>query len=132
MGTDRPTVPELLEAVREFLETEVQPNLEGSVAFHTRVAVNVLKIVERELALGPELMTEEKARLVALLGRDGDLDSLADALIEAIRAGQMDVDTPGLVPHLRSTVMAKLAIDNPRYKSYQRALQARTMEEPGA
>ena len=122
MTTDRPSVPELLEAVREFLETEVQPSLEGSVGFHTRVAVNVLKIVERELAEGPTLAAEEKARLVALLGHDGDLDGLANELIEAIRAGRMDVTTPGLTEHLRSTVMAKLAIDNPRYKSYQRAL----------
>lgn len=122
MATDRPTVPELVQAVREFLETEVQPGLQGSVAFHTRVAVNVLKIVERELADGPAQAAEEKARLVALLGHDGDLDTLAHQLIEAIRAGRMDVATPGLTQHLRSTVMAKLAIDNPRYKSYQRAL----------
>lgn len=122
MTTDRPSVPELLEAVREFLETEVQPSLEGSVAFHTRVAVNVLKIVERELADGPTLAAAEKARLVGLLGHDGDLDDLANELIEAIRAGRMDVTTPGLKEHLRSTVMAKLAIDNPRYVSYQRAL----------
>lgn len=122
MTTDRPSVPELLEAVREFLEAEVQPNLEGSVAFHTRVAVNVLKIVERELAEGPTLAAEEKARLADLLGHDGDLEGLANELIEAIRAGRMDVTTPGLAAHLRSTVMGKLAIDNPRYKSYQRAL----------
>lgn len=122
MTTDRPSVPELLEAVREFLETEVQPSLEGSVAFHTRVAVNVLKIVERELADGPALAAEEKTRLVGLLGHDGDLDDLANELIEAIRGGRMDVATPGLTEHLRSTVMAKLAIDNPRYKSFQRAL----------
>ena len=122
MTTDRPTVSELVEAVREFLETEVQPSLEGSVAFHTRVAVNVLKIVERELAEGPMLAADEKARLVGLLGHDGDLDELANELIEAIRTGRMDVQTPGLTEHLRSTVMAKLAIDNPRYKSYQRAL----------
>ncbi|MCC5887938.1 MAG: hypothetical protein JJT88_16000 [Gammaproteobacteria bacterium] len=123
MATDRPTVPELVQAVREFLEAEVQPSLDGSVAFHTRVAVNVLKIVERELAEGPALAAAEKSRLVALLGHDGDLDVLAEELIEAIRAGRMDVQTPGLTEHLRSTVMAKLAIDNPRYQSYQRALQ---------
>lgn len=123
MTTDRPSVPELVVAVREFLETEVQPGLEGSVAFHTRVAVNVLKIVERELAEGPTLAADEKSRLVGLLGHDGDLDDLATELIEAIRAGRMDVQTPGLTEHLRSTVMAKLAIDNPRYKSYQRALR---------
>jgi len=123
MTTDRPSAPELLEAVREFLETEVQPNLEGSVAFHTRVAVNVLKIVERELANGLTLAVEEKARLVELLGHDGDLDTLANELTEAIRAGRMDVRTSGLTEHLRSTTMAKLAIDNPRYESYQRALR---------
>ncbi len=123
MTTDRPTVPELVQAVREFLEAEVQPSLDGSVAFHTRVAVNVLKIVERELADGPALAAAEKSRLVELLGQDGDLDTLAEELIEAIRAGRMDVETPGLKEHLRATVMAKLAIDNPRYKSYQRALQ---------
>lgn len=123
MTTDRPSVPELVEAVREFLETEVQPSLEGSVAFHTRVAVNVLKIVERELAQGPVLAAEEKARLQNLLGHEGELDELANELIEAIRAGSMDVATPGLTEHLRSTVMAKLAIDNPRYESYRRALR---------
>lgn len=122
MATDRPTVPELVQAVREFLETEVQPGLQGSVAFHTRVAVNVLKIVERELADGPALAAEEQARLAALLGHVGDLDTLTNELIEAIRAGRMDVATPGLKEHLRSTVMAKLAIDNPRYESYRRAL----------
>lgn len=123
MPTDRPTVPELVEAVREFLENEVQPALEGSVAFHTRVAVNVLKIVERELATGAALRADERKRLLALLGHEGDLDELANELIEGIRAGAMSVDTPGLADHLRATVMAKLAIDNPRYKSYQRALE---------
>lgn len=122
MPTDRPHVNELVEAVREFLEQEVQPALEGSTAFHARVAVNVLRIVERELATGEQLRAEERAGLMALLGRDGDLDELSGALIEGIRAGEFDLQTPGLGEHLRSTVMAKLAIDNPRYKSYQRAL----------
>ncbi len=123
MPTDRPTVPELVEAVREFMENEVQPNLEGSVAFHTRVAVNVLRIVERELANGESLRAGERERLAALLGRDGELDELANDLIEGIREGDLNVDTPGLADHLRATVLSKLAIDNPRYKSYQRALE---------
>ncbi|TVS15444.1 MAG: hypothetical protein EA417_13365 [Gammaproteobacteria bacterium] len=123
MPTDRPTVPELVEAVREFMENEVQPNLEGSVAFHTRVAVNVLRIVERELANGEALRAGEREGLASLLGRDGDLDDLANDLIKGIRGGELNVDTPGLADHLRATVMAKLAIDNPRYKSYQRALE---------
>jgi aminoglycoside phosphotransferase (APT) family kinase protein len=49
----RPTVSELLEAVREFLAGQVMPATSGQLAFHARVAANVLAIVSRELELGP-------------------------------------------------------------------------------
>ena len=41
---DRPTIAELLEAVRDFLERDVVDALEGTTKFHARVAVNVLGI----------------------------------------------------------------------------------------
>ena len=46
---DRPTVLELLAAVRGFLEDDLGPVLEGRRRFHALVAANVLRIVEREL-----------------------------------------------------------------------------------
>jgi hypothetical protein len=49
----RPTASELLEAVREFLAGQVMPATSGQLAFHARVAANVLGIVARELELGP-------------------------------------------------------------------------------
>lgn len=49
----RPTASELLEAVREFLTSQVMPGTSGQLAFHARVAANVLGIVARELELGP-------------------------------------------------------------------------------
>jgi aminoglycoside phosphotransferase (APT) family kinase protein len=49
----RPTASELLEAVREYLLGSVLPATSGQVAFHARVAANVLAIVARELELGP-------------------------------------------------------------------------------
>jgi aminoglycoside phosphotransferase (APT) family kinase protein len=49
----RPTASELLEAVREFLTGQVMPATSGQVAFHARVAANVLGVVARELELGP-------------------------------------------------------------------------------
>jgi aminoglycoside phosphotransferase (APT) family kinase protein len=55
----RPTASELLEAVREFLTGQVMPACTGQVAFHARVAANVLGIVAREVELGaipPEAM----------------------------------------------------------------------------
>jgi len=48
----RPTASELLEAVREFLTAQVMPASTGQLAFHARVAANVLGIVARELELG--------------------------------------------------------------------------------
>ena len=48
----RPTSSELLEAVREFLTGQVMPACTGQLAFHARVAANVLGIVARELELG--------------------------------------------------------------------------------
>jgi len=49
----RPTASELLDAVRAFLTEQVMPVTGTQVAFHARVAANVLGIVARELELGP-------------------------------------------------------------------------------
>ncbi|MEE4383865.1 MAG: DUF6285 domain-containing protein [Pseudomonadales bacterium] len=122
MSDQRPDARELVEAVREFLEREVQPKLEGSTAFHARVAVNVLAIVERELAEGAALDAGERERLVALLGEEGELGALNERLVARIRVGELTVDDPALVAHLRATILGRLGIDNPRYGSYQRAL----------
>jgi len=48
----RPTASELLEAVRGYLTDHVMPGTGGQLAFHARVAANVLAIVARELDLG--------------------------------------------------------------------------------
>jgi aminoglycoside phosphotransferase (APT) family kinase protein len=48
----RPTASELLDAVREFLTDQVMPAAAGQLAFHARVAANVLGVVARELELG--------------------------------------------------------------------------------
>ena len=46
------TASELLEAVREFLTGQVMPATTGQLAFHARVAANILGIVAREVELG--------------------------------------------------------------------------------
>ena len=51
MSQDRPTPEELVEAVREFLEEEVLPELDDRrLRFRTLVAMNALGIATRELA----------------------------------------------------------------------------------
>ena len=49
----RPTASELLDAVRQFLIDQVRPATAGQLAFHARVAANVLSVVAREIELGP-------------------------------------------------------------------------------
>ena len=77
--TERPTAAELIVAVREFLERDVAPTVEGRVAFHTRVAVNALAIVARELEHGSEFAARERHRLGELLDADGSLEELRAA-----------------------------------------------------
>jgi hypothetical protein len=61
----RPTASELLDAVRGFLTDQVMPATTGQLAFHARVAANVLAIVARELELGSIAPEAELADVVA-------------------------------------------------------------------
>jgi hypothetical protein len=80
----------LLDAVREFLTDQVMPATSGQLAFHARVAANVLAIVARELELGA-------------------VPSGADP---ADRADPAELADPA---DLAADVAARLAVANPRY-----------------
>jgi len=117
---DQPSIAELVEAVREFLETRAMPELKGHIAFHARVAANALGIVARQLQQGAKADQEEKTRFVALLGYDGTLDELNRELCRKIREGAVDLETPGLAQHLEKTTRDKVAIDQPNYSGLKR------------
>ena len=107
---DVPSAGELVEAVREFLERDVMAATEGRVQFHARVAVNVLKMVERELAMGDEQADTHAARL-ATLGVSSEKE-----LAEKIAAGELDDRLADVVAVVRATVADKLAVANPKYR----------------
>jgi hypothetical protein len=91
---DRPSAPELVEAVAEFLEREVLPLMtDHRMKFRTLVALNALGIASRELAAEP--------------GPD-------DAADLARRVRERGAD-PALLPELERHVAAKLRVSNPRY-----------------
>jgi aminoglycoside phosphotransferase (APT) family kinase protein len=104
-----PTLPGLVEAVREFIERDVMTATTGRVQFHSRVAVNVLSMIERELSLGPGMAADHEAGLHAL-----GLSSEAE-LAKAIRDGSIDYRSPEVGALVRSTVTTRLAIANPKY-----------------
>ncbi len=116
MTQDRPTANELVTAVREFLERDVMPATEGRVQFHTRVAINVLNIVARELELGAGFAENERERAAVLLGHEGTVDDLERELATAIRSGALTEGPDHEVrAHVRETVREKLLIANPGY-----------------
>ena len=119
---EQPTAAELIDAVAEFITRDVAPTLTGRLAFHARVAANVLAIVRRELAEGPAADRADAARLAALLGHDGEPAALTEELCRRIEAGEIAADDPALIDHLWATTIATLAVDQPGYATYRRVI----------
>lgn len=118
---DQPSMFELVDVVRAFIEQRVMPELKGHTAFHARVAANALGIVSRELKLGPAATLEEKKRLALLLGHDGSLEELNRELCSQIRGGTIGLETKDLKEHLDLTTRDKVAIDQPSYSGLKQA-----------
>jgi aminoglycoside phosphotransferase (APT) family kinase protein len=106
---DGPTAAELADAVREWLEGDVAGATEGRVRFHTRVAANVMGMLERELRLGPDQATSHRDRL-ARLGAADDA-----ALAAAIRSGAYDDRWDEVVAEVWAAVVDKLEVAHPGY-----------------
>ena len=106
---DVPSARQLVESVREWLERDVLAATTGRVQFHTRVAINVLAMVERELELGPEQTRAHDERLRAL-GVESDAE-----LADAIRQARLDDRLADVVSAVRADVIAKLTVANPNH-----------------
>ena len=77
----RPTAGELLTDVATLLESEVLEAVSGPLQHRVRVAANLVRIVEREIRLGPAAAQEERHRIALLLNDfDADLPTLRSAL----------------------------------------------------
>ncbi len=105
----RPTAAELVEAVREYLETGVMERSEGGARFEARVARNALGIVERELLLGRDIVAAHAYRLRDL----GIVDDAA--LAAAIRAGDFDDGWEPVAAALAASARDQLLVANPSY-----------------
>ena len=110
-----PRAEELTQAVSRWID-QVRPSLDPRNAFLARVAVNILGVVARQQQLGPAAEAAAVARFTTLLGHGGDFAMLNRELCERLRAGEMDVATPGLIAALKANVLEQLAIDQPNYR----------------
>lgn len=124
---DRPTAPELLEAIADFLQDEVSEHVPDWLSFQLRVARNSLLIVKREIESEERHLHSEWRRLDELLGATEPpatfrelrtaLRDRNEQLCTAIREGGFDDQSrrSHLLAHLHATVREKLSITNPRY-----------------
>lgn len=106
---DRPTVDELLESVREWLERDVVQVGDTRIAFHARVAANIIEMVRRENGASAEVD----------LRHDELLESLdvvnEQELVDKIRDGFYDNNLLETLQKLRPVVEDKVAVANPKY-----------------
>jgi Domain of unknown function (DUF6285) len=115
MPSSMPDTRTLLDAAIKYLEDELLPELSGYHRFKTRVTANVLITMRREFDLGTRQAAAERARLMALLGHEGDIAALSLELAERIRTGTIDPQTPAVRDHIRKSLAEALAINNPKW-----------------
>lgn len=110
MTDPRPTAAELVDAVAGFLEGDVRDQLSASAAYTLRVAINALRIVERELAAAETIasLDADRARLAGSPASEEELAAL-------VRDGALATDDLALRAYLVRSVRARVAIDAPRY-----------------
>ena len=122
---DQPSVPELVQAVKNFIDDTAAPELTGRAAFHARVASNVLSIILRDLENRPENDDEERQSLLALLGAEdeGSLAELNEELRRRIRQGELGVKSAELMAHLKMTAIRQIKVDQPGYSGLAQALK---------
>jgi hypothetical protein len=129
---DRPTSVELLATLAEYLEA-LMADLEGPLQYRTRVALNLTKVVGRELEGERAHLLAERGRLQAVLGgASAEIDerielreevgALNQALFDALMAGSGDVDER-LWDALMATTQDKLAVVRPGYDDYDGSVE---------
>lgn len=134
---DTPTPEELLAAVAAFVRQELGPALtrhgEAALAYHAKVAANMLDTTRRQLQQAPASDAAEFARLRQLLGHpsgqqhgqtDASLDALNRTLAERLAQPAHGLPPDLLAEHLWRTALDKLAVDQPRYATAQRVWAA--------
>jgi hypothetical protein len=125
---DKPSLNELLVAVQVHLEENVVPAVKENrkLYFQTLVAINLLKVSQRELDLAPGHLQAEWQRITALLGINAafpdDLEAARTqltaynaTLIDKIRGGEFDDNAQDLIRHLKATTIEQLETANPKF-----------------
>jgi hypothetical protein len=114
---DRPTAPELLDAMALELFGEVREWVPRERRFRVLVLANLCAVIARELRAGEDPSLADARLFVELIGEEGGADPRAAAAVLAhqIRAGELDDSLDETIARLREHVARKLEIARPGY-----------------
>lgn len=124
---DQPSQHELIEAVKRFISDTAMPQLSGRAAFHARVALNVLDILDRDVANRSNNEETELERLHKLMGTNEQGKTLAEInklVCERIASGELGVDDKILLKLLKANAIDQLDVDQPKYSGLNIAKQS--------
>ena len=111
---DRPTSAELLEAVIDFINTEIKSDsYPANKKFKFQIVLNVLNIVKREVETGKEV-NDKFAELGSKLINEKNFT--IEKLSEKIRKQEINNNDQSLIDFLYELTEEKIKIDNPKYK----------------
>jgi hypothetical protein len=123
---DRPSAPDLLDAVAEYLFGELRAEVPREQRFRVLVAANLCAVVARELRAGEAPDREDLELFGELLGETTEVPKDPNALAEGarsaaaelaqrLRSGELDDRLDKLTPRLAQHVRRKLEIARPGY-----------------
>lgn len=115
MPNSYPDAATMLGAAVKYLEAELMPTLTGYHRFKTRVTINVLAMIKREMEMRAPQAAAERERLSAILGCDGEVEDLSRELADKIQSGAVSCDDPALRAHIRQILGDALSINNPKW-----------------
>jgi hypothetical protein len=113
---NRPTAPELLDAMAADLYSEVREWVPRERRFRVLVLANLCAVIARELRAGEEPSREDLELFSGLGGFEADdAREAAAALVAAIRHGDLDDRLSETIAGLREHVARKLEFARPGY-----------------
>jgi aminoglycoside phosphotransferase (APT) family kinase protein len=111
-----PQIGELIAAMTGWIRDDLMTRETGAHLFNARVGVNNLSIIQRMNDYGPEFHNRAEQRLAAL-------GQSPEQLCADLYGGQMSLQTPGLLTHLRLLALERLSMHQPRYVGLKVAKQ---------
>jgi Domain of unknown function (DUF6285) len=122
---DRPTAPQLLDALAELLFADVREWVPRERRFQILVAANLCAVVARELRAGEEPSAADAQLFSSLLGQEAgdptpgeaeaEARAAAERLARRIRAGELDAELEDVAGRLSEHVRRKLDVARPGY-----------------